>query len=184
MSESLPRDPAQSRPRRKQPVSRPAFPACRPPPFIVCVYFPSSANAVMLSSVTGLPKNPPPVDAITTYCLPSFPWYVIGVASAAPPSLKVHSSLPFLASNARKRPSSVAATNTSPPAVAIVPPFPGRPVLCLSAGKLSVTPSGTRHTNSPVLTLTAVNCPHGGCWHGSCCESLPGTLNRPPPGKP
>jgi hypothetical protein len=26
-----------------------------------------------LSSVTGLPKNPPPVAAITTYCLPSRP---------------------------------------------------------------------------------------------------------------
>ena len=66
----------------------------------------------------------------------------------------------------------------------MVPPFPGRPVFCLSGGRLSVTPSGTRHTNSPVFTFTAVNCPQGGCWHGSCCESLPGTLKRPPPGTP
>jgi hypothetical protein len=37
-------------------------------------YFePSSAKAMMLSSVTGLLKNPPPVDVITTYCLPSRP---------------------------------------------------------------------------------------------------------------
>src|SRR5438552_12875815 len=86
----------------------------------------------------------------------------MGVACAAPPSLKVHSSLPFLASNARKRPSSVEPTKTSPPAVAMVPPFPGRPVFCLSGGRVSVTPSGTRHANSPVFTLTAVNCPQGG----------------------
>src|SRR4051794_29764835 len=138
----------------------------------------------MLSSVTGLLKKPPPVDVITTYCLPSLPSYVIGVASAAPPSLTVHSSLPFFASNARKRLSSVAATKTSPPAVAIVPPLPGRPVFCLSGGKLSVTPSGTRQANSPVFTLTAVNCPHGGCWHGSCCASAPRMLKRPPSGTP
>src|SRR5580698_8300569 len=72
----------------------------------------------------------------------------MGVASAAPPSLKVHSSLPVFASNARKRPSSVAPTNTSPPAVAIVPPFPGRPVFCLSAGRLSVTPIVTRNAEA------------------------------------
>ena len=80
---------------------------------------------MMLSSVTGFPKNPPPVDVITTYCRPSFPSYVIGVACAAPPNFTVHNSFPFFASNARNRASSVAATNTSPPAVAIVPPFPG-----------------------------------------------------------
>jgi exopolysaccharide biosynthesis polyprenyl glycosylphosphotransferase len=33
----------------------------------------SSAKATMLSSVTGLPKKPPPVDAVTTYCRPSRP---------------------------------------------------------------------------------------------------------------
>jgi len=34
---------------------------------------PSTAKAMMLSSVTGLPKKPPPVDVMTTYCLPSRP---------------------------------------------------------------------------------------------------------------
>src|SRR5436190_1042921 len=41
----------------------------------------------------------------------------MGVASAAPPSLTVHNSLPVFASNARKRASSVEPTKTSPPAV-------------------------------------------------------------------
>ena len=53
-----------------------------------------------------------------------------------------------------------------------MPPLPGRPVFCFSGGRLSVTPSGTRQANSPVLTLTAVNCPQGGCWHGNCCGPL------------
>lgn len=39
----------------------------------------------------------------------------------------------------------------------------GRPVFCLPSGKLSVIPRGTRHTKSPVFTLIAVSCPHGGC---------------------
>src|SRR5580658_10488989 len=33
----------------------------------------SNANAITLSSATGLLKNPPPVAVITTYCLPSRP---------------------------------------------------------------------------------------------------------------
>src|SRR5687768_10942208 len=138
----------------------------------------------MLSSVSGASKKPPPVDVITTYCLPSFPRYVLGVACAAPPSLTVHSSLPVFASNARNRLSSVEPMNTSPPAVAIDPPLPGRPVFCLPGGRLSVTPRGTRHANSPVLTLTAVKCPHGGCWHGNCCGPKSLLLKRPPPGTP
>src|SRR6476659_230058 len=117
----------------------------------------------MLSSLSGVSKNPPPVDVITTYWIPSLPRYVLGVACAAPPSFTVHNSLPVLASNARNRASSVAPTKTRPPAVAIDPPLPGRPVRCLSGGRLSVTPSGTRHAKSPVLTLTATRSPHGGC---------------------
>ena len=33
------------------------------------------------------------------------------------------------------------------------------------------------------LTSTAVNCPQGGCWQGSCCVEpfFPGMLKRPPP---
>jgi len=34
----------------------------------------SSANAMTLSPVTALPKKPPPVAVITTYCRPSRPW--------------------------------------------------------------------------------------------------------------
>jgi uncharacterized protein YndB with AHSA1/START domain len=33
----------------------------------------SRAKAMMLSSVIGFPKNPPPVEGITTYCRPSLP---------------------------------------------------------------------------------------------------------------
>jgi hypothetical protein len=40
-----------------------------------------------LSPVTGLPKKLPPVAVMTTYCRPSRPSYVIGVACAAPGSL-------------------------------------------------------------------------------------------------
>src|SRR3954471_10764395 len=133
----------------------------------------------MLSSAVGASRKPPPVDVITTYCRPSRPRYVLGVACAAAPSLTTHSSLPVFASKARKRLSSVAPTNTSPPAVAIEPPLPGRPVFCLSGGSVSVTPSGTRQANSPVLTSIAVRFPHGGCWH-IMFES--GSLKRPPPG--
>src|SRR5919197_4859854 len=68
---------------------------------------------------------------------------------------------------------------TSPLAVAIDPPLLGRPVFCLSGGRRSVTPRFTRHANSPVLTLTAVNMPHGGCWH---IMFIAVSLNRPPPG--
>ena len=41
---------------------------------VTAAYFaPGTANAMMLSSVNGAPKNPPPADVITTYCLPSLP---------------------------------------------------------------------------------------------------------------
>src|SRR5262249_62156541 len=49
-------------------------------------------------------------------------------------------------------------------------------VFCLPAGRLSVTPSGTFHAISPVLTLTATSSPHGGCWH-IMFDAL--SLNRP-----
>ncbi len=69
----------------------------------------------------------------------------------------VQSSLPVLVSKARKRASSVAPTKVRPPAVTIAPPRPGRPVFCLPAGKLSVTPRVDRHAILPVFTSTATN---------------------------
>ena len=77
-------------------------------------------------SVAAFPKprnRPGPPAATTTYCLPSRPSYVIGVASAVAPISPTHSSLPVRESNARNRASSVAPTNTTPPAVAIDPPM-------------------------------------------------------------
>src|ERR1700730_716968 len=88
-------------------------------------------------------------------------------AEWAPASILVtHSSLPVLESNARKRLSSFAPINTSPPPVATDPPRLGRPVFCFSAGKLSVIPRGVCHAISPVLTLMANNRPHGGWLQG------------------
>src|SRR5580704_6779266 len=130
----------------------------------------------MMSEVAGSAANGLPVAFTTTYCRPSLPSYVLGTEPAAASSLNDHSSLPVFASNARKRLSSVAPTNTSPPAVAIGPPMPGRPVFCLSAGRLSVMPSGTFHAISPVFTLTATSSPQGGCEHGMF-DAL--SLNRP-----
>src|ERR1700733_7206514 len=43
------------------------------------------AYAVTLSSVIGSSRKLPSVDVTTTYCLPSLPWYVDGVACAAAP---------------------------------------------------------------------------------------------------
>jgi hypothetical protein len=46
----------------------------------------------------------------------------------------LYNSLPLLESNAWNLASSVASTNTRPDAVAMVPPFPGRAVLCFPSG--------------------------------------------------
>src|SRR6185369_15227697 len=88
-------------------------------------------------------------------------------AECAPASiLSTHTSLPVLESKARKRLSSVAPMKTRPPAVATDPPILGRPVFCLSAGRLSVTPSRLSHAISPVFTLIAKSLPHGGWLQG------------------
>ena len=120
-----------------------------------------NANAVMLSSVSGAARKPPPVEVMTTYCRPSRPRYVLGTACAAAPSLTVHNSRPFFASNARNRLSSVAPMKTSPLAVAIGPPFPGLPVRCFSGGRLSVTPRVTRQANSPGVDVHRRQLPPG-----------------------
>ncbi len=62
----------------------------------------------------------------------------------------------------------------TPPAVAVGPPFDGRPVCCLPLGKLSVTPSTERQTTSPVSTLTAMSSPHRPFWQG---ERVTGSMN-------
>src|ERR1700744_1891525 len=85
----------------------------------------------------------------------------MGGASAEAGSRTVHNSFPVFLSNARKRPSFVAPTNVNPLAVTIAPPRPGRPVFCIPAGKLSVTPRVVRHEILPVFTSTATSCPHG-----------------------
>src|ERR1700736_3002778 len=112
-----------------------------------------------------------PPDAKTpTYCLLFFPSHVMGMEFTSKPTFVTHSSLPVRESNARNLPSSVAPTNTSPPAVAMAPPFVvGVPVLGTpSLSSSSNDPSGTRHAISPEFTLTATISPHGGCWHGQC----------------
>src|SRR6185437_16049334 len=129
-----------------------------------------------LSSVIGSSTFDPPAEVITTYCLPSAPRYVEGVAWADARSLKLQSSAPVFASNARMRESSVAPIKTRPPAVAIDPPRFGLPVFCLPFGKESVTPSGICHAILPVLTLIATSRPQGGCWHKSLVS---GSQKRP-----
>src|SRR5262245_37313872 len=93
-------------------------------------------------------------------------------------SFVTHNSFPFLTSKARKRLSFVAPIKTTPPAVAIEPPLLIRPLFFFPSGSSSVMPSVTCHTISPVLALIAVNCPHGGFWHGQLCSprSWPCTL--------
>ena len=48
------------------------------------------------------PKNPPPVAVITTYCLPSLPWNVMG-AECAPAELETIADLPLLAPALERR---------------------------------------------------------------------------------
>jgi hypothetical protein len=78
-----------------------------------------------------------------------------------------HNTLPVLLSKARNFSSIVPATNTSPPAVTMVPPKFSVPVggtpRAFSSG---CSPSGTRHKNSPRFRSTAVRCPHGGLTAG------------------
>jgi hypothetical protein len=45
---------------------------------------------------------PDPPTAMTTYCLPSLPEYVMGVASPVPSSSVDHNKVPFEESKARK----------------------------------------------------------------------------------
>src|SRR6267378_4196177 len=131
-------------------------------------YSSGSANATRVSDTFPL-KNPPPPAAITTNCLPVFlPMYVIGLACALASRVAAHSCSPVFASNPRKRSSTVAPINTTPPAVTIEPPRFGVPVVVFSS---STTPSGTFQAISPLFTSTALSVPQGGFWHGHWCSS-------------
>src|SRR6187397_3171420 len=114
-----------------------------------------------------------PAAACTTYCLPLRAWYVIGVALPVALRRVTNSSLPVFESMARKRASEVVPMKISPPAVAIGPDDPPRPVFCFSGGSPSVMPSGICHANSPVAAFTAVRRPHGGRWQGPCGSPCP-----------
>src|SRR5262245_42931989 len=119
--------------------------------------------------VSGSVMPPPPDPVIATYCLP-LASYVIGTAIALLSSFVTQSSFPVFASNARNRLSFVAPLNTTPPAVAIDPPILILPVFFFPSGSSSVMPNTTCQTISPVFALIAVNCPHGGFWHGQLCS--------------
>src|SRR5436305_1964612 len=133
----------------------------------------------MTSSDEGLPKKPPPLAPMTTYCLPSRPMYVLGIECAGAGSLSDQSTLPLRASKARKYPSIVAPMNTRLPAVVMAPPELGVPVWMPFAASSSKSPSGTCHAMSPVLALTATSSPHGGAVQ---LHRLAGSQNRPPSG--
>jgi len=92
---------------------------------------------------------------------------LIGLALPAASSFVTHSSLPVFESNARKRRSSVAPTNTSPPAVTVGPALPLPPTFCFPSGRFSLIPSVVCHAIAPVFALTATSLPHGGRWHGA-----------------
>ena len=90
----------------------------------------------------------------------------MGSALPRPSNRSTQSSRPVITSNARKRLSSVDATNSRPLAVTIAAARPGRPVFCRSSGSSAVMPTGCYQTTSPVEASTAVIRPHGGFWHG------------------
>src|SRR5262245_35329435 len=137
-----------------------------------------SVKATTVSAV-GLCRNPPPPADTTTYCFPSRPTYVDGIECAGASSFSLQSSFPFRASNARKRPSIVAPINTRSPAVVMLPPRLGVPVLIPLASSSSKIPSGTCHLISPEFTSTATSSPHGGATQ----EYLVfGSQNLPPSG--
>src|SRR5512138_2807369 len=92
----------------------------------------------------------------------------MGFAFAVAGTIVDHSSLPVLASNARKRRSLVAPTNTRPPAVTVGPALPLLPTSCFPAGRASFSPSTDSHAISPVFALTATSFDHGGRTHDNC----------------
>src|SRR5260221_347255 len=102
------------------------------------------------------------------YCLLFLPRQLIGTEFTSMPVSVTQSSAPVRESKARNLPSTVAPTNTRPPAVAMDPPLVvGVPVFFTpSLSSSAKEPNGTRHAISPVFTFTASSSPHGGCWQG------------------
>src|SRR3569833_3152863 len=132
-----------------------------------------SANTIKLSPLSFVVsptfrRCAGPPATIATYCYPfRRPCQLIGVALPLAASGADHTISPVFESNARNIESFVAATQTRPPAVAMVPPAFGVPAFFRpSASMPGNEPSGTFHAMSPVFTFTAVSSPHGGCWHG------------------
>src|SRR5687768_3569168 len=133
-----------------------------------------SANATYASPACRLGPGgcgwtasfPPPVAAMTTYCLP-FASYVVGGAKPPNGRWADHSSSPVDLSNARIFRSRVPAQNTSPPAVASGPPKFSVPVPWMPRFVRSAcSPSGTRQTILPVFKSIALSNPHGGLHPG------------------
>ncbi len=128
----------------------------------------------------------PPPDAENeraTYCLPSFPWYVMGVAV-----MLLSTFVDPVCPCGNQKPGSgyqlVAPMNTSPGAVAIGPPLPAVPTLFFPSGMLVLMPSGTFHAISPVFAFTATRLnqtaqKHGGCRDCVHFSSIGRALNQP-----
>src|SRR5437588_10049449 len=87
----------------------------------------------------------------------------MGVACALAGRSAFHVSLPVSTSNARKKVSIAAATNTRPPAVTMGPPKLGDP----DGAPGLAEPSGVFQRIFPALRSSATNAPHGGVTHGS-----------------
>src|SRR5262245_62310447 len=73
----------------------------------------------------------------------------------------------------------VAPIKTRSPAVVMLPPRLGVPVLIPLASSSSKMPSGTCHAISPVFAFTATSFPHGGALHE---YFVFGSQNLPPSG--
>ena len=119
-------------------------------------------NATSASEIgSPPPTDVPPAAAVTTYCFPSLPMYVIGVAWPLAGNLADHNSAPVFASKARNRRSFAAPMKTRPLAVEMLPPEISR--ACLQAkvaqfGERLFSPSGTVQAISPLIDVDGNQC--------------------------
>src|SRR5688500_11933395 len=124
------------------------------------------ANA-MIESPDFVAFLPLPPAAMAPYCLPPT-MYTLGVAYPPAGSWCSQSRRPELFSKARIFSSAVAATNTTPPAVATAPPKLSDPVLRIPfATRWGYSPSGTFQAISPLTRSTAFSVPQGGEMAGT-----------------